>query len=153
MQVTYLESAAVLIENEDVSVLCDPWLIDGAYYGSWAHYPKPDFEPSDFNDVDYIYVSHVHPDHFHPDSLKRMDDDIPVLIHDYRWDYLKDAVEKLGFEAVELPHAERFALGSDTHIQILAADGCDPELCGNFFGCSCFSWMTRSRSSIFCSWS
>ncbi len=136
MQVTYLESAAVLIETEDTSVLCDPWLVDGAYYGSWAHYPEPDFEPEDFNDVDYIYVSHVHPDHFHPESLERMDDDIPVLIHDYRWDYLKDAVEKLGFEAVELPHAERYALGSDTHIQILAADGCDPELCGNFFGCS-----------------
>lgn len=136
MRVTYLGSAAVLIETADADILCDPWLSDGAYYGSWAHYPEREFEPEDFDDVDYIYVSHVHPDHFHPESLDRMDTDIPVLIHDYRWDYLTEAVEDLGFEAVELPHDERTRLDGDTHINVLAADGCDPELCGNFFGCT-----------------
>ncbi|MFC7099010.1 MBL fold metallo-hydrolase [Halobaculum marinum] len=136
MKVTYLESAAILVETDDVTILCDPWLLDGAYYGSWAHYPEPPFEPEDFNDVDYIYVSHVHPDHFHPPTLERLDTDIPILIHDYRWDYLRDAVEDLGFEAIELADGERFALGGDTEIAIHAADGCDPERCGNFFGCT-----------------
>ncbi|MFC6716225.1 MBL fold metallo-hydrolase [Natrialbaceae archaeon GCM10025810] len=136
MRVTYLESAAVLVESGDTSVLCDPWLVDGAFYGSWAHYPEPDFEPEDFAHVDYIYISHIHPDHFDPNTLERMPTDIPVLIHDYRWDYLKEAVEDLGFEAVELPHDERTHLGGDLHINILAADGCDPELCGNYFGCT-----------------
>lgn len=136
MRVTYLESAAVLVESEDVDILCDPWLVDGAYYGSWAHYPKPDFEPEDFNDVDYIYVSHIHPDHFHPDTLERMDTDIPVLIHDYRWDYLREAVTDLGFDVIELPHDDPMPLGGDTHINVLAADGCDPERCGNYFGCT-----------------
>lgn len=136
MQVTYLESAAVLIEGSDTSILCDPWLVDGAYYGSWAHYPPPEFGPEDFDDVDYVYVSHIHPDHFHPESLRRMDDDSPVLIHDYRWDYLREAVEDLGFSAIELPHDERVHLAGDTHINVLAADGCDPQLCGNFFGCT-----------------
>ncbi|MFC7138114.1 MBL fold metallo-hydrolase [Halobaculum litoreum] len=72
MKVTYLESAAILIETEDAEILCDPWLLDGAYYGSWAHYPEPSFEPEDFAHVDYIYVSHVHPDHFHPPTLDRL---------------------------------------------------------------------------------
>jgi UDP-MurNAc hydroxylase len=103
MRVTYLTSAAILVESGAVDILCDPWLVDGAYYGSWAHYPPPDFVPEDFDDVDYIYTSHVHPDHFHPETLERMDNDIPVLMHDYRWDYLADAVEELGFEAIELP--------------------------------------------------
>jgi UDP-MurNAc hydroxylase len=136
MKVTYLESAAILVETDDLRILCDPWLVDGAYYGSWAHYPEPDFQPEEFDDVDYIYVSHIHPDHFDPATLERMDDTIPVLIHDYRWDYLRDAVADLGFEAVELPHGERTHLQGDTHINVLAADGCDPELCGNFFGCT-----------------
>ena len=144
MRVTYLESAAVLIEDERTSILCDPWLVDGAYYGSWAHYPPPEFEPEDFNDVDYIYISHIHPDHFDPTTLRRMDRDIPVLIHDYRWDYLKDAVEALGFEAIELPHDERVHLEGEMHINILAADGCDPELCGNFFGCT---WYDRDAEN------
>ncbi|WP_290814834.1 MBL fold metallo-hydrolase [Halovivax sp.] len=136
MQVTYLSSAAVLIDDGETRLLCDPWLIDGAYYGSWAHYPDFDVEPEDFDDVDYIYLSHIHPDHFDPATLRRMDDEIPVLIHDYRWDYLREAVEDLGFEAIELPHDERTHLTGDLHINVLAADGCDPELCGNYFGCT-----------------
>lgn len=136
MEVTYLSSAAIHVDDGETSVLCDPWLVDGAYYGSWAHYPPIDADPEDFDDVDFIYLSHVHPDHFHPDTLRRMSRDIPVLIHDYRWPYLREAVEELGFEAIELPHDERVNLAGDMHINVLAADGCDPELCGNFFGCN-----------------
>ncbi|WP_459194834.1 MBL fold metallo-hydrolase [Halosimplex sp. J119] len=141
MQVTYLSSAAILVETEDASLLCDPWLVDGAFYGSWSHYPPLECEPEDFNDVDAIYISHIHPDHFDPATLRRMDSDIPVLIHDYRWDYLKDEIEELGFEVTELKHNERKHLAGDLHINILAADACDPELCGNYFGCS---WVDDS---------
>jgi UDP-MurNAc hydroxylase len=136
MQVTYLSSAAIYIEAEGVDVLCDPWLVDGAYYGSWCHYPEPAMGPEDFDDLDYIYISHIHPDHFDPATLRRMDKDVPVLIHDYRWDYLRDAIEELGFEVVELAHDDRTHLKGDVHVNVLAADGCDPELCGNFFGCT-----------------
>lgn len=147
MQVTYLESAAILIEDGDAAVLCDPWLLDGAYYGSWAHYPEPDFEPEEFDDVDYIYISHIHPDHFDPDTLERMDTDIPVLIHDYRWDYLRDAIAELGFEVIELPHGQRTHLTEDVHINILAADGCDPERCGNYFGCTWYDTDAETPGS------
>ncbi|MFC7204199.1 MBL fold metallo-hydrolase [Haloferax namakaokahaiae] len=136
MKITYLGSAALLVETKDTDILCDPWLVDGAYFGSWCHYPPREFEPEDFNDVDYIYISHVHPDHYDPATLDRMDTDIPVLIHDYRWDYLRDRIENQGFDVIELPHGERTHLQGETHINILAADGCDPELCGNFFGCT-----------------
>ncbi|QLK27799.1 MBL fold metallo-hydrolase [Natrinema zhouii] len=147
MRVTYLESAAILIEDGDDSVLCDPWLLDGAYYGSWAHYPEPDFEPEEFDDVDYIYISHIHPDHFDPDTLERLDADIPVLIHDYRWDYLKDAIGELGFEVIELPHGERTHLTGDLRINVLAADGCDPERCGNYFGCTWYDTEAETPGS------
>ncbi|WP_306057957.1 MBL fold metallo-hydrolase [Natronococcus wangiae] len=147
MQVTYLESAAILVEDEDASILCDPWLVDGAYYGSWAHYPEPEFVPEDFNHVDYIYISHIHPDHFDPDTLERMDTDIPILIHDYRWDYLRDAIEELGYDVIELPHGQRTHLTGDMHINILAADGCDPELCGNYFGCTWYDPEAESPGS------
>lgn len=136
MKVSYLSSAAILVETEDASLLCDPWLVDGAFYGSWCHYPPLDSDPEDFNDVDYIYISHIHPDHFDPATLRRMDSDIPVLIHDYRWDYLRDEIEELGFDVTELEHDSRMHLEGDLHINVLAADACDPELCGNYFGCS-----------------
>lgn len=147
MKVTYLQSAAILIEDEERSVLCDPWLLDGAYYGSWCHYPPPNYEPEDFHDVDYIYLSHVHPDHFHPESMRRLDTDTPVLIHDYRWDYLSEAIEELGFEVIELPHGEPLDLGGDWHINVFAADGCDPEACGNFFGCTWYDDQAETPGS------
>ena len=34
MKLQYLNSATVLIKTETTKVLCDPWLKDGAYYGS-----------------------------------------------------------------------------------------------------------------------
>ncbi|WP_336023512.1 MBL fold metallo-hydrolase [Halobellus salinisoli] len=136
MQVTYLSSAAIVVETEGASVLCDPWLVDGAFEGSWCHYPPLDVDPEDFDHVDYIYISHIHPDHFDPATLRRLNTEIPVLIHDYRWDYLKDEISALGFEVIELDHNSRTHLAGDLHVNILAADACDPEVCGNYFGCS-----------------
>jgi UDP-MurNAc hydroxylase len=136
MQVTYLSSAAIQVETDDATLLCDPWLVDGAFYGSWCHYPPLDAEPESFNDVDGIYISHIHPDHFDPATLERMDSDIPVYIHDYRWDYLKNEIEALGFDVHELEHGARTQIAGDLHINIHAADACDPEICGNYFGCS-----------------
>ncbi|MFC3476436.1 MBL fold metallo-hydrolase [Halobacterium litoreum] len=143
MRLRHLKSSSVVVESGDTSVLCDPWLLDGAFYGSWAHYPPLEFEPEDYNHVDYIYVSHIHPDHFHRETMERLDSDIPVLIHDYATDFLKQNVERLGFDAIELPHAERTHLAGDLHINVLGADNCDPEACGNYFGCG---WWMESSS-------
>ena len=145
MQVTYFASAAILLHDGRTRVLCDPWLVDGAYYGSWAHYPELTVEPESLKDVDYIYISHIHPDHFDPATLSRLDPEIPVLIHDYRWDYLRDAIESLGFDVIELPHGQRTHLAGDLHINVLAADGCDPERCGNYFGCT---WYDSGTDEI-----
>ena len=83
MKLTFLTSASVIVEDKGVKILCDPWLIDGEFYGSWAHYPPLDFKPEDFNNVDFIYISHIHPDHFSTKTLTKMNKEIPVLIHKY----------------------------------------------------------------------
>jgi len=142
MRLRHLKASSVVVEDDDVSVLCDPWLLDGAFYGSWAHYPPLDFTPEDYADVDYIYVSHIHPDHFHRETMERLDTDTPVIIHDYATDFLKGNIERMGFDVVELPHAERTHLAGDLHINVLGADNCDPEACGNYYGCGW--WMESS---------
>jgi len=135
MRLRHLKSSSVVVEEGDTRVLCDPWLLDGAFYGAWAHYPPLSFEPEDYADVDYIYVSHIHPDHFHRPTMERLDSDTPVLIHDYATDFLKQNVERLGFDVIELPHAERTHLAGDLYVNVLGADDCDPEVCGNYYGC------------------
>ena len=39
MKIKYMSSASVLIQDEDSSILTDPWFIDGEFYGSWHNYP------------------------------------------------------------------------------------------------------------------
>lgn len=127
-----------MVEDSDVRILCDPWLVDGEYYGSWYHYPPLEFHPEEFNDVDFIYISHVHPDHFSRKTLLHLDKDIPVIIHKFESGFLKNNIEKLGFKVMELRHNYRAHLKNGLNIRILSADNCDPRLCSKFFGCGSF---------------
>ncbi|NAS12281.1 MBL fold metallo-hydrolase [Poritiphilus flavus] len=135
MKIHYIKSACVVIESKGVKILCDPWLVDGEYYGSWCHYPPLELNEEYFADIDFIYVSHIHPDHFSTKTLKLLPKEIPVLIHTYTTTFLKANIERLGFKAIELPHNERVSLKNGVGIKILAADNCNPELCAKFMGC------------------
>jgi UDP-MurNAc hydroxylase len=147
MRLRHLKSSSVVVEEGETAVLCDPWLLDGAFYGSWTHYPPLEFEPEEYNHVDYIYVSHIHPDHFHRPTMERLDSDIPVVVHDYATDFLKRNIERLGFDVIELPHAERTHLEGDLYLNVLGADNCDPEVCGNYFGCGWWMDDTGDRTT------
>ena len=135
MKITYHNSACVAIEDQDVKILCDPWLVNGEFYGSWAIYPPYDFKSSEFEDIDYIYISHIHPDHFSSKTLSLLNKKIPILIHKFHSSFLKNNIEKLGFEVIEIEHNKRINLKENLFINILAADNCNPEICFKVFGC------------------
>lgn len=139
MKITYLNSASVMIEDSEghskVKILCDPWLDGEEYLGSWAIYPPYDFNPDNFTDVDFIYVSHIHPDHCSAKTLSKLNKDIPVLIHNFPEKFLKNKIESLGFKTIELEHGVRISLKNNLHINIMAADNCDPNICGQIMGC------------------
>lgn len=135
MKLQFLSSACVKIIHNDTKLLCDPWLVDGEYYGAWAHYPPYNFNEKDFDDIDFIYISHQHPDHFSTKTLKNFSKKIPIFIHRYHYKFLKNMIEELGFQVTELNHNERFHLKNNLHLNILAADNCNPELCYKYFGC------------------
>lgn len=139
MKVTSLNSASVLIEenfgNDCVKILCDPWLVGEEYFGSWGIYPPYKFESKMFEDVDFIYISHIHPDHCGKQTLQKLDKKIPVLIHNFPEKSLKSFIERLGFKIIEIEHNLRIRLKKNIFINILAADNCDPSICGKLMGC------------------
>ncbi len=135
MKITHINSATVIIESNNVKILCDPWFVDGEYYGSWYMYPPLEIKENYFDDIDYIYLSHIHPDHFSRQSFLKLNKNIPVLIHSYASPFLKMNVERIGFEVIELEHNKKTLLKSDVSINILAADNCNPEICSKFMGC------------------
>lgn len=135
MKIQYLQNASVIIENNEEKILCDPWLIDGCYYGAWNHYPKFEFDKRDFENINYIYLSHIHPDHFDKNTLEKLDKNIPVYIHNFPEKFFKKNIEEIGFQVFELENNKRVKLGQ-TWINVIAADNCNPEVCNRIFGCT-----------------
>ena len=135
MQLKYINSASVLISEDDTSIICDPWLVDGEYYGSWCIYPPLKVKPQDFDNVNAIYISHMHPDHFSIKTLEKMNKKIPVYIHKFAYDMLRKGIENLGFEVIELEHEKSALINKKLSLQILASDNCNPEICIKYFGC------------------
>ena len=125
----------MIVESNGIKVLCDPWLFDGEYYGSWYHYPPLEVRDDVFKNIDYIYLSHIHPDHFSRKTFNYLDKNIPIIIHRYEANFLRRNLEILGFEVIELVNAAKFSFTKKFSVQVFAADNCNPELCGKFFGC------------------
>lgn len=70
ISVRYIYSACIVTTTPDLAILHDPWFTEGAYDGSWFHFPKIENPIDSIGDVDVIYVSHIHPDHYDSKFLK-----------------------------------------------------------------------------------
>jgi len=98
MRFTFFANACgVFTGSEGTKVLCDPWLIDGVFEGSWCHYPPLNVSPKDLTQVDAIYISHIHPDHFDERSLKFFDVNTPILILKRERNFLLSRLNSLGY--------------------------------------------------------
>ena len=98
MRFTFIANACgVFTGSEGTKVLCDPWLIDGVFEGSWCHYPPLNVSPKDLTQVDAIYISHIHPDHFDERSLKFFDVNTQILILKRERNFLLSRLNSLGY--------------------------------------------------------
>ena len=104
MKVEWFRSATVgVTSNSGTSILCDPWLTDGAFLGSWYHFPP--LQGFEFQEVlgrpwDAVYVSHLHADHFDRKflaALARRQPECTVVIPHFAHSWLRRAVESCGF--------------------------------------------------------
>lgn len=100
MQLKFISNACEIFVSGGKKLLCDPWLTEGAFEGSWYHYPPLKTQPEDVADYDYLYISHIDPDHFDPRTLEHFDKTKPVIILKFKNDYLKKNLEALGFQNI-----------------------------------------------------
>ena len=147
MIIKLYRSATVGIQLGGKKILFDPWLTDGVYLGAWSHYPYFDLDSnlSEINSYDAIYISHIHPDHCSQETLKKINKDIPIYIHEYHTKFLKFKIERLGFKVFELSHGKKNEIFKGVNINIFAADNCDPELCYKLLGCADFNAKNESQ--------
>jgi UDP-MurNAc hydroxylase len=126
MRVTYFGQACTLIEVAGKKILTDPWLTEGAYFGTWFHthlIADAGVTPETFpKDVDYLFLSHEHQDHVDPATLRHFSPQIPVLICKFATAKFRRYVEGLGFHNIwELPSGERVGLDDEVTVTIFGS--------------------------------
>ena len=89
-------AGGIFIGSKGTKILCDPWIVDGIFEGSWFHYPPLKTKISDLQDIDAIYVSHLHPDHYDERNFNFLKD-IPIIILDEGPNFLKKNLIKKNY--------------------------------------------------------
>ena len=152
MNIIKLASSTVIIETLDTSILCDPWIENGEYYGSWSLVEEISSREKFYkmmNKCESIYVSHIHPDHFSKKTMKNIDKDKKIFIHSYSSAFLKRNLEVMGFKnVIEIENGETKNIKNNTNITIFAADNCDPNICQKFVGCNYSNNSKKSQQMI-----
>lgn len=90
-------ACGIFIGSKNTKILCDPWIKNGAFEGSWYHYPPLKTKIRDLQKVDAIYVSHIHPDHFDVNNF-HFNKKKPIIILDQEPNFLKKILLSKGFE-------------------------------------------------------
>ena len=144
MDIQWFRSATVgVFSTSGSSILCDPWMTDGAFLGSWYHFPQLEgFEFQALLDQkwDALYISHIHADHFDRkfvSALARAQPDCVAIIPDFAHTWLRRALENCGFSGDRLqllPSGTNVTIG-DITTTVFVADHCDPDMCGVSLPC------------------
>ena len=83
--------------SKNTKILCDPWVVNKVFEGSWFNYPPLKTQVKDLQEVDAIYVSHVHPDHYDERNFE-FPREIPIIILDEGPNFLKKNLLKKGYK-------------------------------------------------------
>ena len=89
-------AGGIFIGSKGTKILCDPWIVDGAFESAWYHYPPLKTKISDIQNVDGIYVSHIHPDHYDEKNFN-FPKDIPLIILNEGPNFLKKNLINNGY--------------------------------------------------------
>ena len=72
MNIRFINHSCILIEKEDIKIICDPWLEGRVFDNGWDLIVPSAIEYQDFETITHIWFSHEHPDHFFPPNIKKI---------------------------------------------------------------------------------
>ena len=123
MRIKFISNAALDIITSDTQILCDPWLIPGAFDGSWYHAEPLFTRPESLDSYTHIYISHIHPDHCDMRTLRLLKKkDVPVIILKSSQKFLHNAIKRAGFHKIlEVGDQESIQLTQKTNLTMYKA--------------------------------
>jgi UDP-MurNAc hydroxylase len=113
-RVRFINHACYVIENNEESVIFDPWFEGKVFNDSWSL--LKDTKDIDYNKIKFIVITHEHPDHLHWPTLRKIsnlsDNTINVLVPQRKNKNIVNNLKKFGFKCAEIPPNQEFKLNS-----------------------------------------
>jgi UDP-MurNAc hydroxylase len=107
MRFQIISHAGLLVENQGVQLLTDPWILGSTYWRSWWNFPPVTRELRDSLKPDFIYLTHAHWDHFQGPSLRRFGRQQRILVPRSPDTRMWRDLKQMGFTNVtEIRHGE-----------------------------------------------
>ena len=134
-KIKLINHSSVLIKNNDIKLLTDPWYKGSAFNDGWSLLYENSFD--EINDVltnlNYIFISHEHPDHF---SIKFFKDyekiiklnKIKIIFQKSRDKRVEKFLKNMGFEMITLEDKEIHQINDQTFITIFKQGHIDSAL-------------------------
>jgi len=119
MKFTVVSHACLYIEHKDIKLLIDPWIYGSCYWRSWWNYPAVPEELKQKIEPTHIYITHLHWDHFHGPSLRKFEENNPIILLPKHFNkrMKSDILSDFKFSRIfELEHGKKYNL--ETNLEI-----------------------------------
>ncbi len=104
MKIQFINHASFIIENEDIKLICDPWIKGSAFNNGWSLLSKTKMKFDEFDTITHIWFSHEHPDHFSPPNLmeipKEIRENMTILFQETTDNKVLQFCKKIGFKKI-----------------------------------------------------
>jgi hypothetical protein len=128
LKLEFISNTGCYLEHDGVVFGMDPWLTQGAFEGSWFHFPPLRPTKWSVRDCKYIYVSHLHPDHCDFHALRDARPSTRFVVPDYFNRLLERKLKAFGFQhVVSLPANGRAELEPGLQVDLF------PQFKNNLF--------------------
>ncbi len=128
MKLEFVANTGMYLEHGGTVLGMDLWLTQGAFEGSWFHYPPLRETKHKVADCDYIYISHIHPDHCDFHALATARRDAKFVVPNYFGRLIERKLRAFGFRnVVSLGGGESTELGSGLRVKLY------PQFVNNLF--------------------
>ena len=98
MEFKFISNACgIFYGSKGTKILCDPWVVNKIFDGSWYNFPPLKTKVENLQEVDAIYLSHIHPDHYDERNFD-FPKDMPIILLDEGPNFLKKNLERNGFK-------------------------------------------------------
>ena len=144
--IKFINHASVIIENEHVKLLSDPWFFGDVFHQGWSLVYENDEKDiiEILKETTHIWISHEHPDHLSIPFFKKnkeilKSNNIKILFQETKDKRVLNFFKSLNLDIIELKNKKDYVIGKKVSIKCIKSSGYDSALLVNIDGKKIFN--------------